>query len=1084
MQELADRFPDEPAVQANLGVFAMRQGDMQEAEERLSRARELAPKNADIEFLSGLLQSRNGNVEAALGHLREAARLDSTDARILYALAGELERENVESSTDEVFSLYEQIRELHPGNAAILLETIRISLKWDRDEPLQEAFAMLEELSQEWPSEVKEQFTESRQAVEQGQGNSSFQLAFLRNSLNTLPQYQNDLAQIQLPPNQVGFLIDRFLWLPEATVSVAPRDDELTFEEMELAPELRADFVVPAQFSDTLISDWVALAGNKAVIKGRGELPFPGKAASVYASATLDYNYDFFNDIAFAGSGGFRLYAQQQDSSFTDVTSSMGLPVRITAASYFGTWSRDIDLDGDLDILLSATDGSTTLLRNNGDGTFRPMDTFGSVRNVRNFEWADMDGDGDPEAAFLTGDNTVRLLVNERSGNFEEAAPLSEFENAIDIETADINSDGLIDLLVWNTSGIHRVSWNSATGGWASELLLEDPKEAGEDAHLFSFDLDNNGGNDLITTGKDGFQVNLSTENLEFGGAASYVHTWGSTHGFADLDGDMRLDFVGISEEGVPEGSINSGSKGYNARIIRPRASGTTGDQRINSFGIGGEIEIRSGLLYQKQLIKQPWVHLGLGTYEEAEMLRILWPNGSVQAEFAELGYGSRIFNEQILKGSCPWLFAWNGEEMEFVTDFIWRSPLGLRINAQATAGVVQTEDRVKVSGDLLKEKDGYYELRITADLWETHFFDHVSLMAVDHPEGTEIFVDERFAIPSPDLSVRPTAKPRKVASVIDSKGNEVGDVIDEIDGRYLDHFEKTKYQGVAQSHYIEIKLGDGVPAEGQLWLLAHGWVRPTDSSINYALSQGANEGPKGLSVEIPDGKGGWKEVHSNLGFPAGKSKTVMIDLQGLFGEEDDKRLRLHTTTETYWDAIRWAEGLPETEVERKVLDAETMDLRYRGFSKIVRENVSSPELPDYQTIAGTTQRWLDLEGYYTRFGDVSELLQKVDDRYVIMNAGDEMVFKFRAPEAPKEGWVRDFVLIGDGWVKDGDYNTLYSRTVLPLPSHNYDAYKQPGQDPMLTEDPIYQKHKEDWVRYHTRYITPRPFNNALTNNR
>ena len=39
---------------------------------------------------------------------------------------------------------------------------------------------------------------------------------------------------------------------------------------------------------------------------------------------------------------------------------------------------------------------------------------------------------------------------------------------------------------------------------------------------------------------------------------------------------------------------------------------------------------------------------------------------------------------------------------MAFVTDLIWRSPLGLRINAQDTADVLTTEDWVKVRGDQL----------------------------------------------------------------------------------------------------------------------------------------------------------------------------------------------------------------------------------------------------------------------------------------------------------------------------------------------------------------------------------------------
>ena len=100
---------------------------------------------------------------------------------------------------------------------------------------------------------------------------------------------------------------------------------------------------------------------------------------------------------------------------------------------------------------------------------------------------------------------------------------------------------------------------------------------------------------------------------------------------------------------------------------------------------------------------------------------------------------------------------------------------------------------------------------------------------------------------------------------------------------------------------------------------------------------------------------------------------------------------------------------------------------------------------PIYGRLANVTPRWRDLVGYYTRFGDVRELVERVDDRYVIMNAGDELRLPFPVPPLPAAGWRRDFVLIGDGWEKDGDYNTSFSATVLPLPTHdrpNYEAVR------------------------------------------
>ena len=79
---------------------------------------------------------------------------------------------------------------------------------------------------------------------------------------------------------------------------------------------------------------------------------------------------------------------------------------------------------------------------------------------------------------------------------------------------------------------------------------------------------------------------------------------------------------------------LGRGTKGYHWQVIRPRAQPVAGDQRINSFGVGGDIEVRSGLLVQKQTIAGSPVHFGLGTRTSIDVARIVWPNGVVQAEF------------------------------------------------------------------------------------------------------------------------------------------------------------------------------------------------------------------------------------------------------------------------------------------------------------------------------------------------------------------------------------------------------------------------------------------------------------------
>jgi hypothetical protein len=545
----------------------------------------------------------------------------------------------------------------------------------------------------------------------------------------------------------------------------------------------------------------------------------------------------------------------------------------------------------------------------------------------------------------------------------------------------------------------------------------------------------------------------------------------------AELTGDGRLDLLGLSQTGQPLRLVNRGTKDYFWLTLRPRAVQAPGDGRINSFGLGGEVEVRAGLLFQKQPITGPMLHFGLGEHRTADLARIIWPNGDVQAEF-KLQSNQAVSARQRLKGSCPWVFAYDGTAMRFITDFLWRSPLGLRINAQDTAGVLMTEDWVKIRGDQLVPRDGIYDLRITAELWETHFFDYVALLVVDHLAETDISVDERFAVPSPTLAVYPTAPPRPVARAWDDHGQEVTDIVQARDGRYLDTFGRGAYQGITRDHYVDIDLGQDVPPTGPLWLLASGWIRPTDSSINVAISQGRHTPPQGLRLEVPDGQGGWVVARADLGFPAGKTKTILLDVQGIWPPGTPRLVRLRTNLEIYWDAFAWAPALPDAELRTQRLSPQTATLRYRGFSVVQAADRASPELPQYHVLEGTAPRWRDLMGYYTRFGDVRELLQTVDDRYVIMNAGDELVLRFVAPPPPPAGWRRDFVLIGDGWVKDGDYNTVFSRTVLPLPAHNQPDYTvPPGR---LEDDPVYRRHAQDWQHYHTRYITPQRFHEAL----
>jgi hypothetical protein len=314
------------------------------------------------------------------------------------------------------------------------------------------------------------------------------------------------------------------------------------------------------------------------------------------------------------------------------------------------------------------------------------------------------------------------------------------------------------------------------------------------------------------------------------------------------------------------------------------------------------------------------------------------------------------------------------------------------------------------------------------------------------------------------------------VARAWDDEGKDVTDLVTRRDGRYLASFARGAYQGIAKDHFVEFEVGK-VRLKPDTTLIASGWIYPTDSSINVAIGQGGHVRPSGLALEARVA-GQWVTVNPDLGFPAGKNKTMLVDLSRVPAGAD--RLRLRTNLEIYWDMLGVSER-SGVQVQTKRLQASSAELAFRGYSQTTSPRGDAPETPIYERLANTTQRWRDLVGYYTRFGDVNPLLASVDDRYVIMNAGDELRLRFAEQPPPPSGWRRDFVLIGDGWEKDGDYNTGYSETVLPLPSHDRPDYGTGAASLILEHDPIYRRHPEDWAEYHTRFVTPGAFVRGLS---
>jgi Flp pilus assembly protein TadD len=1101
LAQLTQLVPGEPAGWANWGLLALRQRNFEPAAERLERARALAPESDQIYYLIGLLESGRGRSAGAITALRKAVEINPRNLLATYQLAAEIERQGSENSDSEYQQLIEKMLAVQPDNLAILLELGRIGAKRGDAETLHSVVDKLSAQSAGWPPEVQQQLSVVQTAAAGSDvRQAATRITFLRNVLVRVPRYRMDLSAIKPPPGEEAVPFTTFLRLESPTFGPAPADTTLTFR-----PE-------PAGVDAYLKPNWkwtgaislgitggplIAVADGHEVRLGAATFAFPGGPAGTPPGPDsilpIDFSYDFKTDLVLAGAGGVRLVRQDSPTAFTDVSAQTKLAASVLNADYDGAWAADIEADGDLDVVLGSRLGVPTVLRNNGDGTFIDIRPFHGILGLRDFAWADLDADGDPDAALIDGSARLHVFSNERQGQFRERSLPAKLPPVQAINVADINSDGVLDLLVVQQDGvITRLSDKNEGQEWESAEVLRtnDAKFMTSASRLRVADLDNNGGLDLLlvsstspTLGSPpGALVWLNDQN----GFTQLVQSSATTMApqlvfdAADLNGDGRLDLIGLSADGRAQQLINHGTKNYHWQTVRPHASQASGDQRINPFGVGGEMELRAGLLLQKQPITGPLLHFGLGEQASADVVRVVWPNGTVRAEF-DVQADQEVVTEQRLKASCPFLFAYNGKRMEFVKDTApWGSAIGLRINTLGSAKIAATGEWYKIGREQLLPHDGFYDLRITAELWEVYYYDYVGLMAVDHPAGTEIFVDERFVIPPAKLGFTTVATPHPIARATDDNGQDVTNIVNTLDGTALNTFGRGQYQGLTRDHYLEVDLGDKPPQSGPLYLIAHGSIHDTESSLNVAITQGTRWQAHALSLEVPDGQGGWIVAQPNLGFPAGRKKTILFNLTDVFRTGTPRRVRLRTNLEIYWDQIEWAEGLPNATVSTVRLSPSETDLHYRGYSVIHKPDAGAPapEVPDYDQLSASKQSWRDLIGYYTRYGGVTELLTNIDDRYVIVGSGDELSLRFQEQPPPPAGWVRDYIFMGDGWIKDGDYNSTFSKTVLPLPYHAKREYETtPGR---LEDEWVYKQHPEDWQNYHTRYVTPGVFRNAL----
>ena len=792
------------------------------------------------------------------------------------------------------------------------------------------------------------------------------------------------------------------------------------------------------------------------------------EASALAAAAALagDYDNDGRADVLLLRSDGLRLLHQREDRRFEDVTARAGLPRGIGGAR--AAAFADVDHDGDLDILAGR------LLRNNGNGSFSDITgALGVAEGIVDMVAiapTDYDNRRDIDLLILPHAGLPRLFQNMRDGTFRDVAQSVGLPGAGQygaLAAGDVNKDGYQDFFFGRTDAAGVFIVSDGEGKFTASAA----PEATAGAAAVSFvDYDNDGLLDLFTAARRDLRLfrNLGGRWSEttpgaLPGLGAKLDADVQAVTFGDLDRDGDLDAAALLTNGGLRAWRNEGGNANRSLLVQLKG------RVSNHQGAGSKVDVRAGSLRQRieTSIATPAaaaadVLFGLGARTSADVVRVIWPSGTLQAESA--GDARTLTIEELDRkpSSCPYLYTWNGSAFEFITDFMGGGEIGYW-QGPGLWNTPDPDEYVRIRPGALVEKNGRYEVRVTNELEEALFVDRLQLVAVDHPHGTDVFPNEGLGAPAAEAFITATRGARPPAAASDEHGHDVLDRLTRMDRRYPDDFALMRIRGYANRHELRLDLG---PESQNPVILATGWTDYAFSGDNVAAhQQDMKLEPPALEAKSPSG--GWRPVLANIGIPVGRPQTVVVNLREKL-RPGEREVRIVTNMRIYWDRI--LVDTSRTDVPARVtrVDSSSAALRWRGFSAEITPDGREPYSYDYNRVS-TTAIWKTMTGRYTREGDVRDLLTATDDMFVIARPGDEIAVSFDAAALPPldADTTRTFLLYSDGFSKEMDINSATPYTVEPLPFHGMTRYPY-GPEQRYPNSGAHRAYQD---RYNTRTI-------------
>ncbi|MGH9800944.1 MAG: CRTAC1 family protein, partial [Blastocatellia bacterium] len=325
------------------------------------------------------------------------------------------------------------------------------------------------------------------------------------------------------------------------------------------------------------------------------------------------------------------------------------------------------------------------LFQNNGNGIFTDITAKTGLGGGKNKTSAvvptDYNNQRDIDFFVVNYGSAAQLFSNQRDGSFKEIAAsvgINFAGKALGVGAGDLNKDNFIDFYLPNVDGEDVLFLSDGKGGFAPSPRRQSvPSLSAQVA-----DYDNDGLLDVVTRTADSVMLQRglgdkladavpAISNLKFQNLKSFA--------LGDFTNDGGVDLVSFNDAGS---AVALKSGGFGKNFSRVLLAGKTS----NRSAIGTKAELRSGSLRQKlevysssPAVASAGVTFGLGYRTSVDALTMFWPAGIMQSELA-IKPGENQVDELDRKGtSCPLLYAWNGSEFSFVTDFLGGCAIGAR---------------------------------------------------------------------------------------------------------------------------------------------------------------------------------------------------------------------------------------------------------------------------------------------------------------------------------------------------------------------------------------------------------------------